>query len=115
MSRTAAPTAEERGGSKAKREVCFVGGEKKKAPKEEQQVLGGSVSMATSQLGKRCKSKREGDIKGLNDMEGRGGQRETADEDKEEKRRRRRRRGKREEEVERGGGGWSDVHFHFTC
>lgn len=113
MSRTAAPTAEEHGGSKAKREVCFVGGEKK-APKEEQQVLGGSVSMATSQLGKRCKSKREGDIKGLNDTEGRGGQRETADEDKEEKRRRRW-RGKREEEVERGGGGWSDVHFHFTC
>lgn len=29
--------------------------------------LRGSVSMATGQLGKRCKSKREGDIRGLND------------------------------------------------
>lgn len=38
--------------------------------------------MATSQLGKRCKSKREGDIRGLNDTERRGRHRETADEDK---------------------------------
>lgn len=79
-----APTAMERGGSKAKREVCLVRVKKKKAQKEERQVLGGSVSMATSQLGKRCKSRREGDIRGLNDTERRGGQRVTADEDKEE-------------------------------
>lgn len=78
MSRTVAPTAVEHGGSNAKREVCFVRVKKerkKKAEKEEQQVLEGSVSMATSQLGKRCKSKREGDIRGLNDRERRGGQR----------------------------------------
>lgn len=41
--------------------------------------LGGSVSMATSQLGNHCKSKREGDIKGMNDEERRGGQREMRD------------------------------------
>lgn len=38
--------------------------------------LGGSVSMATSQLGNHCKSKREGDIKGINDEEWKGGRRE---------------------------------------
>ena len=32
--------------------------------------------MATSQLGNHCKSKREGDIKGMNDEERKGGQRE---------------------------------------
>lgn len=41
--------------------------------------LGGSVSMATSQLGNHCKSKREGDIKGMNDEERKGGQREMRD------------------------------------
>lgn len=35
--------------------------------------LGGSVSMATSQLGNHCKSKREGDIKGMNDEKKRRG------------------------------------------
>lgn len=38
--------------------------------------LGGSVSMATSQLGNHCKSKREGDIKGMNDEEKKRGWRE---------------------------------------
>lgn len=42
--------------------------------------------MATSQLGKRCKSKHEGDIKGLNDTQRKGGQKEMVDEDKEERR-----------------------------
>lgn len=42
--------------------------------------------MATSQLGNHCKSKREGDIKGLNDKERKGGQREMGGEDKEERR-----------------------------
>jgi len=37
--------------------------------------LGGSVSMATSQLGNHCKSKHEGDIKGMNDEGRRGGER----------------------------------------
>lgn len=41
--------------------------------------LGGSVSMATSQLGNHCKSKREGDIKGMNDEKRKGGQREMRD------------------------------------
>lgn len=37
---------------------------------------GGSVSMATSQLGNCCKSKREGDIKGMNYEGRKGGRRE---------------------------------------
>lgn len=41
--------------------------------------LGGSVSMATSQLGNHCKSKHEGDIKGMNDEERKGGQRKMRD------------------------------------
>lgn len=48
--------------------------------------LGGSVSMATSQLGNHYKSKSEGDIKGLNDKERKGGQGEMGGEDKEERR-----------------------------
>lgn len=48
--------------------------------------LGGSVSMATSQLGNHYKSKSEGDIKGLNDKDGKGGQGEMGGEDKEERR-----------------------------
>lgn len=40
---------------------------------------GGSVSMATSQLGNHCKSKHEGDIKGMNDEGRRGGQSEMRD------------------------------------
>lgn len=57
------------------------------------QSLGGSVSMATSQLGNHCKSKREGDIKGMNDEERKGGREgrersETGSEDKEEEERR---------------------------
>lgn len=62
--------------------------------------------MATSQLGKRCKSKHEGDIRGVSDRERRGGQRRgTVDEDKEERRRR----------WMEGAEAWSLVHFHFTC
>lgn len=48
---------------------------------------GGSVSMATSQLGNHYKLKSEGDIKGLNDKERKGGQGEMGSEDKEERRR----------------------------
>lgn len=43
---------------------------------EEQEVWGGSVSMETSQLGNHCKSKHEGDIKGLNDKEREGRERD---------------------------------------
>ncbi len=53
-------------------------------PVEERLIRGagglrGSVSMATSQLGNHCKSKREGDIKGMNDEKRKGGQREMRD------------------------------------
>lgn len=103
MSRTEALTTEEHAEPGQKqREICFVlWASGRKGSIEEQEVLGGSVSMATSQLGKRCKSKREGDIKGLNDTQRRGGQKEMVDEDKEE------RRGA----GGGGGGNRSDVHF----
>lgn len=59
-------------GDTERRKSCFF------CPREQWQKtlnggagLGGSVSMATSQLGNGCKSKHEGDIKGLNDKEGR--------------------------------------------
>lgn len=35
--------------------------------------------MATSQLGNHCKSKREGDIKGMNDEERKGGAKRDKD------------------------------------
>lgn len=49
--------------------------------------LGGSVSMATSQLGTHCKSKREGDIKRMNDEERKGGWSEMRREVKTKKKR----------------------------
>lgn len=44
--------------------------------------------MATSQLGNHCKSKREGDIKGINDEERKGGWREMRREVKTKRERR---------------------------
>lgn len=60
--------------------------------------------MATSQLGNHCKSKREGDIKGKNDEERKGGQR---DERREVKTKRKRRR------KQEGRVGWGGVSCSF--